>query len=486
MSGRGFVYLVGAGPGDPRLLTLRAYELLRAAEIVAYDELVSPAILALIPHDVERLPVGRRHGHQKITYRLHPAVLERALKGQTVVRLKSGDPFIFGRGGEEAEELAAAGIPYEVVPGVSAALGAAAYAGIPLTHRLHASAVTFATGHDSEGANPTRGETIVLFMAARRLTENIERLIARGLPRSTPAAYVASATTPHQSTIVGTLANLPAKVANVDPLAPALLVVGEVVTLRERIAWFERRPLASRRVLVARARPGRSVIAAELRTLGAEVLEAPEIEVAPLNDSSGTETALARLHEFRGIVFGCAAGVDAVVPRAPAFHLPVIAIGVDAAKALARYGIEPAVCVRGACREALRECRALSVQGGRFLLLTSEAGRPRLEDELAQMGVAVETVAAYRYVHRMPAAPLPPLDLVVLPSSSAARAILSSDCGEDLRTVPMVAIGPRTEEVARACGAQHVVRAEEDSRSSLVSVAVAALRRGLAESWIDS
>ncbi len=477
---KGMVYLVGAGPGDPGLLTVRALELLRAADVVAYDALVSPAILSLVRPEAELLPVGRRHGTGETAYRLHPEVLARAKAGYTVVRLKAGDPLIFGRGGEEAEELAEAGIPCTIVPGISAALGAAAYAGIPLTHRLHASDVTFMSGHDVDGSRHSLTEwskaatgkgTLVLFMAARKLSANLQRLIQTGRSAETPAAYIASATTPDQKVIVGTLATLPEKTRDVDFTIPALVIVGDIVGLRERIAWFERRPLAGQRLLVARARPGRSAIAAALRALGAEVLEIPEVQTVPLKGASPIDAALARLHEFRGIVFGCTAGVDVVVSHAPTLDLPVIAVGAAAAQALSRHGITTAVCLRGACQEALGGHSVL-FQNGPFLLVTSEDGRPNLHDALTKIGAEVETVAAYRYVHRIPSLPLPPIDLVVLPSSSAARRVLSGDLGETLRGVPMAAIGPQTEEAARHCGAQSVVRAEEDSMASLVSLAV--------------
>ena len=473
----GMVYLVGAGPGDPGLLTVRALELLRAADVVAYDELVSKAILALVRPEAELLPVGRRHGEGTIGYRLHPDVLARVKAGRTVVRLKAGDPLIFGRGGEEAEELAEAGIPCTIVPGISSALGAAAYAGIPLTHRLHASDVTFLSGHDVEGSQSltdwtkaASGKgTLVLFMAARKLSANLQRLIQAGRSAETPAAYIASATTPEQHVIVGTLATLPGKIQYVDLAIPALVIVGDVVGLRERIAWFERRPLAGRRLLVARARPGLSAMAAELRALGAEVLEIPEVEAVSLNGGSPIDKALARLHEFRGIVFGCAAGVEAVLSHVPVLDLPVIAVGAAAAQALSRHGIKSVVVLRGACQEAVGE-QSMLFQKGSFLLVTAEEGRPHLCNELTKVGAEVEAVAAYRYVHRMPTAPLPPIDLVVLPSSSAARTVLSGDFGQVLLALPMAAIGPQTAAAARQCGAQSVVMAEEDTVASLVSL----------------
>ena len=260
--GAGIVYLVGAGPGDPGLLTLRAAELLRIAEVVAHDELVSPAILNLAPPGAERLPVGRRQGTGKIDYRLHPAVLERARRGLRVVRLKSGDPLVFGRGGEEAEELAENGIRFEIVPGVSAALGAAAYAGIPLTHRHVSAGVLLATGHEAEGqeqgddggagahsvlvaprapgASPAQDRTLVLYMAARRLRSTLRRLVDEGFPADTPVAYVAAATTPAQEVVVGTLGDLADRIAPPasSPRPPGLLIVGEVVRLRSRLNWF--------------------------------------------------------------------------------------------------------------------------------------------------------------------------------------------------------------------------------------------------------
>ena len=476
---RGMVYLVGAGPGDPGLLTVRAVELLRAADVVAYDELVSQAILSLVRPEAELLPVGRRHGRGETFYRLHPEVLARANAGRTVVRLKAGDPLIFGRGGEEAEELAEAGIPCTIVPGVSAALGAAAYAGIPLTHRRLSSDVTFLSGHDVEGSQSladwskaASGKgTLVLFMAARKLSANLQRLIQVGRSAETPTAYIASATTPNQKVIVGTLATLADKTRDVDLTIPALVIVGDVVGLRERIAWFEHRPLTARRLLVARARPGRSALAAELRALGAEVLEIPEVEAVALTGESSIATALARVHEFSGIVFGCAAGVDAVLAQASTLSLPVIAIGTTAAQALSRHGITFSLSVRGACQEVLGE-HIMLFKKKRFLLVMAEGGRPNLRDELTKIGAEVEAVAAYRYVHRMPSFPLPPIDLVVLPSSSAARTVLSGDVGQALLGLPMAAIGPQTEEAARQCGAQSVLLAEKDNVASLVSLAV--------------
>ncbi len=239
---RGKVWLVGAGPGDPELLTVRAHRLLTTAQVVAYDELVSPAVLALVPPGAERIPVGRRaRGCRHHEARIHPLVVERALEGREVVRLKGGDPFVFGRGGEEAEELAAARVPFEVVPGISAGLGAAASTGIPLTHRECASSVTFVTAHAAGdeahlAPNVTEAGTLVFYMGLGRLAETCAGLIAGGRAPATPAAVVSRATLPDERVVAGTLADLPALVQAAAVEAPALLVVGEVVARRVQSA----------------------------------------------------------------------------------------------------------------------------------------------------------------------------------------------------------------------------------------------------------
>lgn len=237
----GKVWLVGAGPGDPELLTLKAVRALAQADVVAYDELISEEILAMAPPHAERIPVGRRaNGCRYHEDKIHPAVIERALEGKVVVRLKGGDPFVFGRGGEEAEELAAAGVRFEVVPGISAALGAAASTGIPLTHREEASSVTFATAHAAQSDGdpklavtvPITG-TVVLYMGLGRLAETARSLVAAGRRPTTPVAVIAHATRPTQRTVIGTLETIADDVARAQLPAPALIVVGDVVSRRQ-------------------------------------------------------------------------------------------------------------------------------------------------------------------------------------------------------------------------------------------------------------
>ncbi len=483
-AGQGIVYLVGAGPGDPKLLTLRALELMRSADVAAYDELVPPQILSLVPAQAELLAVGRRHGHGKTEYRLHPMVLERARAGRIVVRLKSGDPLIFGRGAEEAEELAEAGIPFEIVPGVSAALGAAAYAGIPLTDRRYASQVTLATGHYAEGDVGNSCETLVLYMAAHQLAENLQRLIAQGRAPSTPAAYVAAATTPEQRVISGTLADLAKRVASEHRSSPALVIVGDVVALRERIQWFERVPLRGRRVLVARARPGRSKIASQLRALGAQVMESPSVSVKELDDYSALDLELVQLDRFDAIVFGCAAGVDAVARRLNLLNLKldrspgtaVIAVGEEATAAIERTGILPTLSLDGACHDAVAGS-APDLTSKHMLLIVAAQGRPRLQTELEALGATVEAVSAYRYAYEFARLNECLPEMILLPSSSAARLVLTGETGTSLTGIPMLTMGPATEAAARRHGAIDVTQCPADNVESLVSSAIEFLGR---------
>jgi uroporphyrinogen III methyltransferase/synthase len=476
----GIVFLVGAGPGDPSLLTVRARALLEQCDVVAYDELCSDALLASVPATAQLVSVGRRgHAALPLSPRLHPAILEHARAGRRVVRLKAGDPLVFGRGGEEAEELAAAGVPFEIVPGVSSALGAAAYAGIPLTHRGLASAVTFSTGHDVGDDAAYRHGTVVLFMAGKKLTANLARLVADGRAPTTPAAYVAAATTAQQRVVVGTVADLAARVAaaNVDLLAPALVLVGEVVGLHARIGWLARRPLHGRRLLVGRARPGPSQIATALAALGAEVVQAPEIGVAAPSSWEPFDRALAELGGFAALVVASAEAAAALTARLGERGrdlralppIPIVAVGARAVAALRARGLPPAVAAIGACAEALAAHDEL--RRGRLLVIADEDGRPQLASELGALGATVEVAPAYRHRLRWP--PLRELrfDLVIAPSSSAALHLGDGPYAAALRPLRWLAMGPVSEAAARRLGVADVTRADHDDVDALVASA---------------
>jgi uroporphyrinogen III methyltransferase / synthase len=487
--GSGMMYLVGAGPGDPKLLTLRAAELLQQADVVAYDLLVSPELLAQIPPRVELLPVGRRRGMGTVGYRLHPDAMARAKEGKVVVRLKCGDPLLFGRGGEEAEELREAGIPFEIVPGISAAFGAAAYAGFPLTHRGQASEVLFTTGHEvrmdaSVGLDlqPTSLEkshrTTVLYMAAHRLRENLERLQREGYAPTTPAALVSSATTRRQEVAVGTVATLGQRVPSFPQDVPAILIVGKVVSLRKNIQWFQTDQLRHRRILVARARQGQSRMASSLRLLGAEVVESPSVFVLPVLDPTPLDASLARLSSYDTVVLSCAPGVHAVAERLSeqgglSVVPQTICIGEQAVEAMRIHGATPRATIPGSCAGALAQQSQL-FSGKRLLLITSTEGRAQLERELAQLHAHVDSVAAYRVTHQFDEdlAANGSFDLIVLPSSSAARLLLTHASAADLRHLPAVAIGPHTKALAQQCGATRVTCAPHDDIDAVISLVV--------------
>jgi uroporphyrinogen III methyltransferase/synthase len=464
----GFVYMVGAGPGDPRLLTIRAFELLRSAEVVAHDELVSPEILALVPADAELLNVGHRGGHGPIIPALNSLVIERALRGKQVVRLKCGDPMVFGRGAEEAEDLRKAGIPFEVVPGITAALGAAAYGSLPLTDRRYSSQVTLATGHDSFDQSRDR-QTLVIYMGVKNLSENMIGLIRSGWLPGTPAAYISSATRSSQRVVVGTVEDLGRRTAKIRGSAPGLVIVGHVARLRETIEWFQMCPLSGKCILVGRARPGRSQIAAALRAAGATVLEAPRVTVSDYPFLSPIARTLSDRARCEVVVFGCAAGVEVAVRHrllegCPA---PVLAVGNAAAMALRRHGLEPEAVFHGACSQEINAWR-LELVDRRLILLASDRGRPALVAELSAAGASIETIPIYQSYETFPdLVPIP--NAVVLPSSSAAQLLLSGSFGDSLRSLPTVAIGERTRQAAERLGASDIIESLEDTVESVIA-----------------
>ncbi len=477
----GFVYLVGAGPGDPQLLTCRALELLRSADVVAHDSLIPQVILDLVGIDTDLVSVGRRAGDGTVIDRIHPAVLELARAGRHVVRLKAGDPFVFGRGGEEAQALAEAKIPFQIVPGISSALGAAAYAGIPLTHRDHASAVTFATGHDAPSVSPIVWEsaektvardTVVLFMAARSIRENIAKLLATGRSLKTPAACISCATRPNQKIVRGTLEDITDEMEQAKLQLPALVFVGDVVSLSEEISWIGKCPLWGRRILVGRSRPGRSKISSDLRALGAQVHEVPYIEIDRTPVSKLVADRLKGLDRFDGIVFACVSGVDAVVAHVrevrslTAGMQHVVAIGRSVTDTLLREGVTPSRSYEGSCVAELS--RKEDWHGLSLALFTSQEGRPRLASDLRELGATIEELVVYR-VRRMMSEPPPgSIDLLVLPSSSSARAVLDHCNVSDLKDTPTITIGVHTESEARAGGLTQVFRTDEDTPECMV------------------
>jgi uroporphyrinogen III methyltransferase/synthase len=418
MNLKGTVYLVGAGPGDAGLLTLRGAELLRRADMVIHDMLVNPELLRLAPAAAEVLARGSQGTPNALSQeQLTALMIARARQGKCVVRLKGGDPYIFGRGGEEAEELAAAGILFEVVPGVSSIVAAPNYAGIPLTHREHSSTFTVLTGHE----DPTQQEsdldfeqiaripgTKVILMGLKRLRELTETLIARGMSPKTPVAVVERGTTGQQRSVEGTLATIAAIAAKEQLSAPAITLIGDVVKLRSRLNWFEKRPLFGRRVVVTRARDQAGQLSSRLAEQGAEVIEIPTIRIEPTNRKEEIVDALLELNAYDWLVFTSSNGVtsffDLFFKRFKDLRdiggVRIAAIGPGTAAKLTELHLQvdlmPEEAVGTEIAKAFQKFE--SIENLKMCLLRAEVANPDLPRALEELGAIVDDVAVYRTV----------------------------------------------------------------------------------------
>ncbi len=410
----GRVHLVGAGPGDPGLLTLRGRRCLEAADVVVYDYLANPALLRFVRPTAERIFCGKHGGDAPILTQeqINRLLVERARAGKVVVRLKGGDPFIFGRGGEEAQDLVAAGIPFEVVPGVTAATAVPACAGIPLTHRDFTSTVTFVAGHaaaeKTESVIPWRhlahGGTLVLLMSTTQLAANLSALCRHGLPVDTPAALIQWGTMPAQQTVVGTVGDLAERVARLGLRPPTVVVVGQVVALREQLGWFETRPLFGRSIVVTRAREQAAELVERLEALGAGILPVPAIAIGAPPSFAPLDDALGRLDEYRWVVFTSVNGVDGFFRRLRETGGDVrrlagarlAAIGPETARALAhahlRADLVPAEFRAEALIDAMGDER---LAGCRVLLPRAAVARDVLPAALRARGAVVDDVPVY-------------------------------------------------------------------------------------------
>ena len=307
------VYLVGAGPGDPGLITVKGLECIKKADVIIYDYLASPVLAKHAKEDAEIIYVGKKVGDHTFSQEMiNNLIVEKAKNGLTVTRLKGGDPFIFGRGGEEAEALIEAGISFEIVPGVTSAIAAPAYAGIPLTHRKHTSTLAFVTGHEDPTKKESRIDwaalvkgigTIVFLMGVKNIHHITKKLIVHGMNPDTPVALVRWGTTPRQLTVSGTLTNIEKRVKAAGLTAPAIIVVGHVVTLRKTMKWFENRPLLGRRIVITRAREQASELVDRLLDLGAECIECPTIKISPPDDLKPLDRVIETLLSYDWLIF---------------------------------------------------------------------------------------------------------------------------------------------------------------------------------------
>jgi len=479
---KGKVYLVGAGPGDPGLITVKGLECIQKADVVIYDYLAPPNLLKHAPPHAEIIYVGKKGGDRTLSQdQINALIVEKAQQSSTVTRLKGGDPFIFGRGGEEAEALIAAEIPFEIVPGVTSAIAAPAYAGIPLTHRKFTSTLAFITGHE----DPTKAEssidwavlakgigTLVFLMGVKNLPHITSQLIRHGMRPDTPVALIRWGTTPRQQTVTGTLDSIVEQAAAAGLKAPAIIVVGDVVQLRETMKWFENRPLMGKTIVVTRAREQASDLVNRLAALGAECLECPTIKVMPPDDNKPLEAAVARLSDYDWLVFTSVNGVDfffkclfAQGRDVRALHqLRTAVIGPATAKRLFDFGLKSDIVPESYQAESVVKAFSKeNIKGKKILIPRAKEARPILPVELTKLGAVVDEVTTYHtqavsdnaddLVARLKEGSI---DLITFTSSSTVtnfHALLPPESIENLmNSVVIASIGPITADTAKQLG----------------------------------
>jgi uroporphyrinogen III methyltransferase / synthase len=414
----GKCFLVGAGPGDLGLVTLRAKECIEQADVIVYDHLANPEILAWARDDAEIIYAGKKAGEHALGQEeINVLLVERARAGKQVVRLKGGDPFVFGRGAEEAKAIVDAGIEFEIVPGITSAIAGPAYAGIPVTHRAENSHVTFFTGHEDPekigiaidyGALAKLGGTQVMLMGVQRLESIVREMLEQGMREDLPVALVRWATTARQETLTGTLQNIAQRVADVSFEAPAVVVFGEVVALRESLNWYEKRPLSGKRIVVTRTRKQAGELSAQLRTLGAHVFELPTIRIEPPGDLRAFAELVQDAHSYDWIVFTSANGVEAFFEIFFKLYddgreiggARIAAIGPATAQRIRDFHLHVDLQPDEFVAEAVvREFQKLGgVENLRILLVRAEKARDVLPKELSGLGAIVDEGLAYRTV----------------------------------------------------------------------------------------
>jgi uroporphyrinogen III methyltransferase/synthase len=414
---QGIVYIIGAGPGDPGLITLRGIKCLQAADVIVYDHLVSTDILAFARKDAKRVYAGKRGGNHTIPQEeINRILVEEAKKGHTVARLKGGDPFIFGRGGEEAEVVSRAGIPFEIVPGVTSAIAVPAYAGIPLTHRGYTSTVAFVTGHEDPGKEKSDIDwktlsgigTLVFLMGVKNLPQIAENLVANGKNPDTPVSLIRWGTTPDQATLTGTLKDIAARAEEKGFSPPAILVVGEVVGLRDELNWFERKPLFGRGIVITRPEAQAEEMTELLQREGARVIPFPTIRIEPPENFQDMDGALTNIGKYHWIIFTSANGVRAFFQRLRDLGRDVrdlkgiglCAIGPVTASIIEHSGIRVDIVPDEYVSEGVvRAFRGIDLKDKNILLPRAAAARDVIPDGLKKLGAQVDVVTAYRTVN---------------------------------------------------------------------------------------
>ena len=493
----GMVYLVGAGPGDAGLMTVKGLGLLQQADVVVYDRLVDEGLLSNVRRDAELIYVGKSSGSHTVKQDdINSILVAKAKEGKSVVRLKGGDPMVLGRGGEEAEALVANNIPFVVVPGVTSAIAVPEYAGIPVTHRGLASSFAVVTGHEDpskEGSSVEWGElasaadTLVCLMGMGNLAAIVDEILKGGRSPETPVALIRDGTTPHQRTVVGKLSTIVKRAERAKLKPPVVIVVGDVVNLRERLAWFDKQPLFGKRVLVTRSRVQASVLSSMLAERGAEAVELAVIEIKELADTSELDEAVAHLRDYHWVLFTSVNGVEAVWRRMRAMGLDarrfgsakIGAIGPATAERLQGLGLYPEFISQEYTSESILKGMAqLGVAGCRMLLPRSDIAPRDLIEGLTRLGAEPFEVAAYRTV-------LPDsiaaegkrrlldgeIDVITFASSSTVAnlvALLDGDI-ESINKAKVACIGPATAAAAEKAGIRIDIMAQEHTIPGLVA-----------------
>lgn len=499
----GIVYLAGAGPGDPRLITMRALDVLRSCDVVVYDSLVNPILVAEAPAHAERIAVGKTAVSPRISQdEIHRVLIDRARQRLRVVRLKGGDPFVFGRGGEEGLALASAGIAFEVIPGVSSAVAAAAYAGIPLTHRGIAPSFAVVTGHcgteaDLPWSELARGaSTLVFLMGTQTLPTIAERLVAHGRAADTPVAVVHWGTTARQRTVTGTLADIAAQVQKTGLRSPTVIIIGEVVTLRESLAWFERLPLFGWTVILTRPRGQNDAFERKLTDLGADVVCCPMFQTKPVEDWGPVDAALAQLETYDWLILTSASAVGYFWERLAAQgrdtralgRCRVVAVGPATAEALATHGVRADLVPVETRQEGIAALlEPLGLADARVLFPRAEGARRLLAERLHAAGAVVDSPVLYRTIpvadakhrERIQEAAARSHCALTFASSSAVDSFVSlmgNDWPPAHREHVLVAcIGPQTAHTATNAGFTVHVQPETSTVPAFVDALVAAV-----------
>ncbi len=482
------VYLVGAGPGDPGLITVKGRNLLATADSILYDNLANEHLLDLAPKNCERIYVGKKKSvHAFPQVEICTMMIERARRGLNVVRLKGGDPFIFGRGGEELEALAEAGIPFEVVPGVTSPLGIAAYSGIPLTHRAHNKVLTFVTGHDVHGIDWSKvgqTETLVIFMGIFSIREIAAEIMQHGRSGDTPAVAVRWGTRPDQETVTGTLATIADRIEQACLKPPATVIVGEVAGLREKLDWFEKLPLFGRKIVVTRAADQAGELSDRLRALGADAVELPVIALDPPADPAPLDRAIENLAGYDWLIFTSANGVrffldglDRSSRDLRSLKARICAIGPATRRAIEALHLKVDLMPEEYVAESLVKAFASEDLTGKNILLPRAAvARDVIPVELARLGAKVDVVEAYRNIvppgattraHDIFSAAKKP-DWITFTSSSTVKNLLAIAGHEALEGVRIASIGPVTSATLGAHGLKVDAEAKQFTIDGLV------------------